>query len=114
MLVHFQEYLSINCTKINLFSGDLNIITNKRKNDCLHTDLIFVQTSFHPHGYHQVLGNVDEYLMLLVRVKSVYNVCRQSFCLLFVINCTLENGLTVQNISNFYNEFFFSIFWNVT
>jgi hypothetical protein len=28
----------------------LKIITNKRQNDCLHTDLIFVQNYFHPHG----------------------------------------------------------------
>jgi hypothetical protein len=30
-------------------------ITNKRQNYDLHTDLIFVQTSFHPYGHHQAL-----------------------------------------------------------
>jgi hypothetical protein len=37
----------------------LNIITNKRQNDCLHANLIFVQTSFHPHGHQQVLMSLN-------------------------------------------------------
>jgi hypothetical protein len=40
---------------IGISFGHNYTITNKRQNDCLHTDLLFVQTSFHSHGHHQVL-----------------------------------------------------------
>jgi hypothetical protein len=50
LFYQFKYFLSVTANKKNVNVS--NCITNKWQNDCLHTDFIFVQTIFHPHGHH--------------------------------------------------------------
>jgi hypothetical protein len=55
------------------------------------------------------LGNVPQKMKKIV-IKTRYI---SDFSYIFKSKIYTENGLTVQNISNFYNKFFY-FFWNVT
>jgi hypothetical protein len=51
--------------------------------------------------------------LLYKRIVSLFSrvqLILYTFTDLYIINCTLENGLTIRNKSSFYNKFFFNFF----